>query len=66
VVLTRPEIADAIAKLVTMEAVDLITLVTHGRGAIGRWLHGSVSDDLALHAPVPVVLVHAVPVAASY
>ena len=38
---------------------DMIVVATHGRGAIGRWLHGSVSDDLALHAPVPVLLVHA-------
>jgi nucleotide-binding universal stress UspA family protein len=58
VVLTRPEVVDAITELVSMEAVDVVVVATHGRGAIGRWLHGSVSDDLALHAPVPVLLVH--------
>ena len=58
VVLTRPEVVDAITEMVSMEAVDMIVVATHGRGAIGRWLHGSVSDDLALHAPVPVLLVH--------
>jgi nucleotide-binding universal stress UspA family protein len=58
VVLTRPEVADAICELVSMEAVDMIVATTHGRGAIGRWLHGSVSDDLVLRAPVPVLLIH--------
>ena len=59
VVLTRPEVVNAITEMVSMEAVDMMVVATHGRGAIGRWLHGSVSDDLALHAPVPVLLVHA-------
>ena len=58
VVLTQPEVVPAISALVEMDAVDVIAVATHGRGMIGRWLHGSVSDDLALHAPVPVMLLH--------
>ena len=65
VVLTRPEVVDAITEIVSMEAVDMMVVATHGRGVIGRWLHGSVSDDLALHAPVPVLLVHASEVASA-
>ena len=58
VVLTQPEVVPTISALVEMDAVDVIAVATHGRGMIGRWLHGSVSDDLALHAPVPVMLLH--------
>lgn len=57
-ILTRPDVTEAICGLVTLESIDVIALATHGRGTIGRWLHGSVSDELARRAPVPVVLVH--------
>jgi nucleotide-binding universal stress UspA family protein len=60
-VLTRPVVTDAISEVVSTEAIDLIVLATHGRGAIGRLLHGSVSDALARHAPVPVLLIHQAP-----
>jgi nucleotide-binding universal stress UspA family protein len=60
-VLTRPVVTDAISEVVSTEAIDLIVLATHGRGAIGRLLHGSVSDALARHAPVPVLLIHRAP-----
>ena len=60
-VLTRPVVTDAISEVVSTEAIDLIVLATHGRGAIGRLLHGSVSDAIARHAPVPVLLIHQEP-----
>ena len=36
---------------------DLIVMTTHGRGAGGRALFGSVADRVARHAPVPTLLV---------
>lgn len=37
--------------------VDVIVMATHGRGAAGRVLHGSVADRVAREASVPVLLV---------
>ena len=39
------------------ESVDLVVVGTHGRGAIGRLLLGSVSDHVVRHAPCPVLVV---------
>lgn len=36
---------------------DLIVMTTHGRGAAGRVLFGSVADRVARHASVPTLLV---------
>jgi nucleotide-binding universal stress UspA family protein len=33
-----------------------IVIATHGRGAVGRWLHGSVTDRVARTSPLPVVI----------
>jgi nucleotide-binding universal stress UspA family protein len=32
-------------------------MTTHGRGALGRWIFGSVADRVARSSPVPVLLV---------
>lgn len=40
--------------------VDLIAMVTHGRGGLGRLLMGSVAETVLRHASVPVFLVRAV------
>jgi nucleotide-binding universal stress UspA family protein len=37
--------------------VALIVTATHGRSGVGRWIYGSVADNVLRHAPVPVVLV---------
>ena len=37
--------------------VDLIILGTHGRSGLGRWIYGSVADQVTRHAHVPVLLV---------
>lgn len=39
---------------------DLIVMATHGRGAVDRWVIGSVADRIARTSPVPVMLVHPV------
>lgn len=36
---------------------DLIVMSTHGRGGVGRWLYGSVADQVLARANVPVLLV---------
>ena len=36
---------------------DLIVMSSHGRGAIGRFVSGSVADRVVRHAPVPVMIV---------
>jgi nucleotide-binding universal stress UspA family protein len=36
---------------------DLIVMSTHGRSGPGRWIFGSVADDVLRHARVPVLLV---------
>ena len=50
-----PAIADAAVDL----RADLIVMSTHGRGGLGRLVHGSVADYVLRHVPVPVVLVTA-------
>jgi nucleotide-binding universal stress UspA family protein len=37
-------------------AADLLVMSTHGRSGPGRWLYGSVADEVLRHADVPVVL----------
>jgi nucleotide-binding universal stress UspA family protein len=39
------------------EHVDLIAMSSHGRGAIGRFVSGSVADRVVRHAHVPVLVV---------
>jgi nucleotide-binding universal stress UspA family protein len=38
--------------------VDLIVMGTHGRGAIGHWIMGSVAERIVRLAPCPVLTVH--------
>ncbi|MGE3273055.1 MAG: universal stress protein [Chloroflexota bacterium] len=38
---------------------DLIVMSTHGHGGIGRWLYGSVADQILSGSTIPVLLVPA-------
>jgi nucleotide-binding universal stress UspA family protein len=38
-------------------SADLIVMGTHGRSGFGRWIYGSVADELLRHATTPVMLV---------
>lgn len=49
--------APAILAEVEERGIDLIAMSTHGRSGLGRWIYGSVADDVMRHAPVPVILV---------
>lgn len=39
--------------------VDLIVMSTHGRSGLGRWIYGSVADEVMRLATVPLLLVPA-------
>jgi nucleotide-binding universal stress UspA family protein len=49
--------ADQILSYAADNGVDLIIMSTHGRGGIGRWFMGSVTDKVVRHASVPVLTV---------
>jgi nucleotide-binding universal stress UspA family protein len=38
---------------------DLVVMSTHGRSGIGRWIYGSVADEVMRHAEIPVMLIPA-------
>lgn len=49
--------AERIVAVANSEGVDLVIMTTHGRGAAGRVLFGSVADRVSRHAEVPTLLV---------
>jgi nucleotide-binding universal stress UspA family protein len=51
--------ADSIADYATKKEVDLITIATHGRSGVSRWVWGSVADRILRSACVPVLMVRA-------
>jgi nucleotide-binding universal stress UspA family protein len=59
----RGEPATEILHAVPRAGADAIVLTTHGRGALGRTVFGSVADRVARTAPVPVLLVRPHPAA---
>ncbi len=56
-VVTAGTVAEGLLRLAEDEEVDLIMMTTHGRSGIGRWLFGSVADNIVRHAHVPVWLI---------
>ena len=56
----HPECAEqageAICEAARVSQADLIVMSTHGRSGLGRWLYGSVADDILRHATVPVLV----------
>ncbi len=51
------EPGESIVEAAEAENVDLIVVGSHGRGSVGRFLIGSVSDHVVRHASVPVLVV---------
>jgi nucleotide-binding universal stress UspA family protein len=51
------EPGESIVDAAESERADLIVVGSHGRGAVGRFLIGSVSDHVVRHAPCPVLVV---------
>jgi len=51
--------AESIAEYATNNSIDLITIATHGRSGISRWVWGNVADRVLRSACVPVLMVRA-------
>lgn len=49
--------AETILAAIGAQGVGAVVIASHGRGAVGRWMFGSVADRLARTSPVPVVIV---------
>jgi nucleotide-binding universal stress UspA family protein len=49
--------AEAILEEVRLRKIDLVVMATHGRSGIGRWLYGSVADEVLRHLDVPLLLI---------
>ena len=59
VVTRAPNVAHAITEYARTHGIDLIVVGTHGRGAVSRFLMGSVAERVVRTAPCPVLTVHA-------
>lgn len=53
------EPGEAIVDAARSEAVDFVVVGSHGRGSVGRFFLGSVSDHVVHNAPCPVIVVRA-------
>jgi nucleotide-binding universal stress UspA family protein len=51
--------AEAIAEYAKDNNMDLITISTHGRSGISRWVWGSVADRVLRSSCVPVLMIRA-------
>lgn len=59
VVIRSPSVSHAITEYAKAHAIDLIVVGTHGRGAVSRFLIGSVAERVVRTAPCPVLTVRA-------
>lgn len=48
---------ESIVEAAQAESADMIVVGSHGRGTVGRFLIGSVSDHVVRNAPCPVLVV---------
>ncbi len=53
------EAAPSIIEAAQLHMVDLVAMCTHGRGGLGRWVYGSVAEQVLATAPTAVLLVRA-------
>ena len=51
--------AEIITDYAANNGVDLITIATHGRSGVSRWVWGSVTDKVLRSSRVPVLVVRA-------
>jgi len=51
------EAASVILDEVQVRKADVVIMATHGRAGPGRWLFGSVAEEVLRSSPVPIVLV---------
>jgi nucleotide-binding universal stress UspA family protein len=52
------DVPDIILDVAEEAHADMITMSTHGRTGVRRWLMGSVADKVAHHSQIPVMLIH--------
>jgi nucleotide-binding universal stress UspA family protein len=50
-------VADTILQAAQKEKVDLITMATHGRSAVSRWVYGGVANRIVEQSLQPVLLI---------
>lgn len=50
--------AESIALEISLRAADLVVMCTHGRSGLGRWIYGSVAENVLAKSAAPVLLVH--------
>lgn len=48
---------ESIVSAAEAERADMVVVGSHGRGGVGRFVLGSVSDHVVRHAPCPVLVV---------
>jgi nucleotide-binding universal stress UspA family protein len=51
------EVRDRLSAIVAENRIDLVVVGTRGRGGLGKFLLGSVAEDILRHAPCPVLTV---------
>lgn len=51
--------AEAILVEIGLHRADLVVMCTQGRSGLGRWIYGSVAEQVLARSPVPVLLVRA-------
>lgn len=56
---------DKILDYIGAERIDLVVMGTHGRGAVGHLLIGSVAERIVRRSPVPVLTMHSAQAAAA-
>lgn len=49
--------AEGLAQFLTSHLPELLVMATHGRDGLNRWLHGSVSSEVARKVQAPVMLI---------
>jgi nucleotide-binding universal stress UspA family protein len=52
------DVQDEILGIVKDREIDLVVMGSHGRGALGRMMLGSVTEHILRRVPVPVLTVH--------
>ncbi len=51
--------ADGILAEAQLQGANAIVMATHGRGGLGRWIYGSVAEEVLARTRLPVLLVRA-------
>ncbi len=50
-------VAEVLVGKAQQRGCELIVMSTHGRGGLGRWVYGTVAEEVLRRSPVPVLLI---------